>query len=222
MLRTIVDESSRLNDIIANLVFATRLESGGDGAILLNREWTTIEEVIGVGLSRHRAELAARPFRALLPDDLPMIRVDNTMLPQVVHNLIENALRYSPPGTTIAISAWTTGDQIVVKVADQGPGLADDEAAKVFQRFYRGRASRAVTGRGSVASSSTGMGLGLTICEGIIRVHGGRIWAEPNSTNPPHGVAFMFALPVERPQPAMPSEKGQDSMMGTPVPGGAS
>jgi two-component system sensor histidine kinase KdpD len=96
LLRTIVDESSRLNDIIANLVFATRLESG---AVELRREWTTVLEiVVGSGLARHRDALRARPFRAHIPSDLPMIRVDNAMLPQVIHNLVENALRYTRAG----------------------------------------------------------------------------------------------------------------------------
>lgn len=203
LLRTIIDESSRLNDIIANLVFATRLESG---TIALNREWTTLEEIIGVGLTRHREDLASRPFRVQLPTDLPMVRVDNAMLPQVVHNLIENALRYTPAGTPISVSAWTTDDQIVVKIADEGPGLADDEAAKVFQRLYRGRASKSTSAIVKTTYASTGMGLGLTICEGIIRAHGERIWAEPNS---PRGVAFMFSLPVEQPQPSMPIEMAE-------------
>ena len=163
----------------------------------------SLEEVIGVGLARHRVDLASRPFRVHLPTDLPMVRVDNAMLPQVVHNLIENALRYTPPGTPISVSAWTADAQVIVKVSDEGPGLADDEAAKVFQRFYRGRASKPSPAAGSISPSSTGMGLGLTICEGIVRAHGGRIWAEPNM---PRGVAFMFTLPVEQPQPSMPSE----------------
>lgn len=202
LLRTIVDESTRLNDIIANLVFATRLESGG---IQLRREWTTLEEIVGVGLARHRADLAARPFHVRLPADLPMIRVDNAMLPQVVHNLIENALRYTPPGTPITLSAWaddgdSAGGHLVVKVADEGPGLAGDEASKVFHRFYRGRAA-ASTGAPATPANTTGMGLGLTICEGIIKAHGGRIWAEPNT---PRGVAFLFSLPIEADQPALP------------------
>jgi two-component system sensor histidine kinase KdpD len=200
LLRTIIEESSRLNDIIANLVFATRLESG---TIALNREWTTLEEIIGVGLARHREDLASRPFRVHLPADLPMVRVDNAMLPQVVYNLIENALRYTPPGTPISVSAWAADAQVIVKVSDEGPGLSDDEAAKVFQRFYRGRASKSSPAAGGISPSSTGMGLGLTICEGIIRAHDGRIWAESNT---PRGVAFMFSLPVEQPQPSMPSE----------------
>ncbi len=200
LLRTIVDESSRLNDIIANLVFATRLESG---SVDLRREWTTVEEIVGAGLSRHRDALASRPFRVHVPTDLPMLRVDNAMLPQVVHNLVENGLRYTAPGTPLGVSAWTSETSVVVKVWDEGAGLADDESSKVFERFYRGRASKSA-GPSAGAATSTGMGLGLTICEGIIRVHGGRIWAEPNT---PKGVAFLFSLPVEHPQPALPAKE---------------
>jgi two-component system sensor histidine kinase KdpD len=199
LLRTIVDESSRLNDIIANLVFATRLESG---SVDLRREWTTVEEVVGAGLARHRDAMASRPFRVHVPSNLPMLRVDNAMLPQVVHNLVENALRYTSPGTALGVSSWTSETSVVVKVWDEGAGLADDEASKVFERFYRGRASK--TGTPQVSSAmSTGMGLGLTICEGIVRTHGGRIWAEPNT---PRGVSFLFSLPIEQ-QPALPANE---------------
>lgn len=195
LVRTIVEESARLSDLIANLVFATRLEAGG---VELAREWTTIEEVVGVGLARHREALSSRPFRVQLPADLPMIHVDNAMLPQVVHNLIENALRYTPAGTPIAVTAWSTPTHVVVKVADEGPGLSEDESARVFQRFYRGRPAQA---GGPVGS---GMGLGLTICEGIIRAHGGRIWIEPNI---PRGAGFLFSLPLDPPPPAPPREE---------------
>lgn len=207
LLRTIVDESARLNEIIANLVFATRLESG---AVDLRREWTTIEEIVGAGLARHRDALAARPFRVHVASDLPMLRVDNAMLPQVVHNLVENALRYTAAGTALGVSAWTSETNVVVKVWDEGAGLADDESSRVFERFYRGRASKAPAPPASAATSA-GMGLGLTICDGIIRAHAGRIWAEPNA---PRGVAFLFSLPIDQPQPALPaaedSADGQD------------
>jgi len=200
LLRTIVDESTRLNEIIANLVFATRLESG---SVDVRREWTTVEEIVGAGLSSHREALASRPFRVHVPDDLPMLRVDNAMLPQVVRNLVENALRYTTPGTALGVSTWASESNVVVKVWDEGEGLADDESSKVFERFYRGRASKHVGPRAD-APTSTGMGLGLTICEGIIRAHGGRIWAEPNT---PRGVAFLFSLPVDQPQPALPERE---------------
>jgi two-component system sensor histidine kinase KdpD len=190
---SIVVEAERLNDLIANLMFATRLEAGG---VEPRREWSSIEELVGAGLSRHREALRARPFEARIPADLPLVRVDNTMLPQVVHNLVDNALRYTPAGTPIEMSAWATDSNVIVKVADQGPGLTDSERSRVFERFYRGRSAHGGAGRG-------GIGLGLTICEGIIKAHGGRIWAEPNA---PHGVAFLFTIPIDRPQPSLPPE----------------
>lgn len=199
LTRGIVEESGRLNDLIANLVFATRLEAG---AVALAREWTTVEELVGVGLARLREELAARPFRTHIPAGLPFVRVDNAMLPQVIHNLVENALRYTPAGTPLSVSAWTADAHVVVCVADEGPGLAGDESSKVFQRFYRGRAARAGAPDPAHAPRS-GMGLGLTIAEGVVKAHGGRIWAEPNA---PRGVAFKFTLPVEQPQPSAPPE----------------
>lgn len=196
LIGSIVDEASRLNDLIANLMFATRLESGH---IDLHREWTSVEEIIGAGLARHGEALRARPFQARVPANLPLVRVDNAMLPQVVHNLVDNALRYTPAGTPIEVSAWATESNIVVKVADQGPGLSDDERARVFERFYRGRAAKPTGGQ-------SGIGLGLTICEGIVKAHGGRVWAEPNA---PSGVAFLFSLPIDRPQPAVPVEPAE-------------
>ncbi len=190
---SIVREAERLNDLIANLMFATRLEAGG---VELRREWTSVEEAVGAGLSRHREALRSRQFHTRLPTDLPLVRVDNAMLPQVIYNLVDNALRYTPPDAPIDISAWTTESNVIVRVADQGPGLADDERSKVFLRFYRGRAARPTGTR-------SGIGLGLTISEGIIKAHGGRMWAEDNQ---PRGVAFFFSLPIERPQPVVPSE----------------
>ncbi|MEK6703258.1 MAG: sensor histidine kinase KdpD [Planctomycetota bacterium] len=196
LIDSIVTEAARLNDLIANLVFATRLESG---AIDLQRDWSTVEEIVGSGLARHREALAHRPLRTIgLGSGLPMVKVDSAMLPMVVHNLVENAIRYTPQGTPISIAAWRSDNNVVIRVADEGPGLAEGETARVFQRFYRGRTARlAQTGQ---AGAAGGMGLGLTICEGIIKAHRGRIWAEPNT---PHGVAFLFSLPLDEPQPVV-------------------
>jgi len=195
LIRSVVHEADRLNDLIANLMFATRLEAG----VELNRDWTTVEEIVGAGLARHRDALAARPLRITIPHDLPLVRVDNAMLPQVIHNLVDNALRYTPASTAIEVSAWATDSQVVVRVADEGPGLTEDERSKVFQRFYRGRAARPI-------GSRTGIGLGLTICEGVIKAHGGRVWAENNASK---GSSFLFSLPLERPQPVVPMDAAE-------------
>jgi two-component system sensor histidine kinase KdpD len=199
LIDSIATESERLNDLIANLMFATRLEAGG---VELRKEWTTLEEVVGAGLAKLRGALASRQARVQIPHDLPLIRVDNAMLPQVVQNLVDNALRYTPPGTPIDISAWATDTSVMLKVADEGPGLTEEESSKVFQRFYRGRAARAAGARG-------GVGLGLTISEGIVKAHGGRIWAEPNR---PRGVVFYVSLPIEHPQPVVPTEAAEPAV----------
>ncbi|MFO0873180.1 MAG: DUF4118 domain-containing protein [Phycisphaerales bacterium] len=215
LVDSIVAESARLNELIGNLVFATRLQSG---RVELRREWTTVEEVVGAGLRRRRGELARRPLRVHVPADLPMIRVDNAMLPQVVENLVENALRYTPDGTPIAITARVAEANVVVAVADEGPGIGRDEATRVFERFFRGRTARpagtvettepATAFPGAGAGAGLGLGLGLTICQGIIAAHGGRIWVEPNV---PRGVSFLFSLPIEHPQPRLPSEVTSDA-----------
>lgn len=191
LVQSIVDESGRLADLVSNLVFATRLEQG----VELRREWTSIEEIVGAGLAPLRAELARRPFRVTVPKDLPLVRVDNAMLPQVVKNLVENSIRHTDASTRIDLVAWREDDRVVVRVADEGPGLAQGDAEAVFERFYRGRGER----RGEPG----GLGLGLTICRGIITAHGGRIWAEPNT---PRGVAFIFHLPIETAPPPPASE----------------
>ncbi|MGH7244594.1 MAG: DUF4118 domain-containing protein [Phycisphaerales bacterium] len=210
---SIVHEADRLNELIANLMFATRLEAG----VTLRREWTSLEEIIGAGLARHREALASRPCKIHLPADFPLLRVDNAMLPQVIHNLIDNALRYTAPGTPIEIAAWTTDSQAVVRVADEGVGLPDREHAKIFERFYRGQPQH--PNRNSIdaaseleSSNRSGMGLGLTICEGIIKAHGGRIWAESNQ---PRGTAFLLTLPIERPQPIVTPESDHAARSGT-------
>jgi two-component system, OmpR family, sensor histidine kinase KdpD len=202
LLRSIVSESQRLNALVENLVFATRLEAGG---VHLRREWTTLDDLVGLGLARHRDALAGRHFSVQVPHDLPMVRVDSTMVPLVIQNLVENALRYTPPSSPIRVSAWLLGTNVVVRVSDEGAGLAAGERTRVFERLYRGQPATPPTGGGprDRTGSSSGIGLGLTICEGIVRAHGGRIWTEPVE---PNGASFLFSLPVEYPQPATPRE----------------
>jgi len=195
LLHSIESESHRMADLVSNLVFATRLEQG----VELRREWTSVEEIVGAGLAPLREQLDARPFRVTIPRDLPLVRVDNALMPQVVKNLVENALRHTDASARIDLIAWQDGDRIVVRVADEGAGLAQGEAEIVFDRFYRGRGER----RADSHAVTPGLGLGLTICRGIVTAHGGRIWAEPNT---PRGVAFLFSIPIE-PAPPAPAQE---------------
>jgi two-component system, OmpR family, sensor histidine kinase KdpD len=122
------------------------------------------------------------------------VPIDGLLIEQVLINLIENALKYTPAGSPIDISAKAATRAVTVEVADRGPGLPSGEEGRVFDKFYRSRDE----GRG------VGAGLGLTICRGIVTAHGGRIWAE---NRPGGGAAFRFTLPLAGPPPTMRSDE---------------
>ena len=115
-----------------------------------------------------------------------MVRADSRLIVQVLVNLIGNALKYTPPGSTVRLSAERQGTEAVISVADDGPGISPEEKEKVFEMFYVGN-SPASAGRKS-------LGLGLPLCRSIVNAHGGQIRVEDND---PHGAVFSFTLPVE-------------------------
>lgn len=188
LTQSIYDEANRLNVLVRNLLDMTRLESG---AIHVNKAWQSLEDVIGAALTRMESALSSRPIEVHLAADLTLVPLDEVSIEQVLVNLLENAVRYTPPGSPILLSAWPEGAGAVVEVADRGPGLAPGDEVRVFEKFYRAQ------------SSPHGVGLGLAICRGIVEVHGGRIWAE---NRPGGGVAFRFELPIEGEPPVLPLE----------------
>jgi two-component system sensor histidine kinase KdpD len=146
--------------------------------------------------------MKGRPIKTTISRDLPLVEADGVLIEQVLLNLLENSLRYTPPGTPIEISAWRTDRTVVVKISDRGQGLPAGTEQRVFERFYRGTS----------ASGTAGMGLGLTICRGIVTAHGGRIWAE----NEPHGgAAFYFSLPLPETDPTPPREETSADLPGS-------
>jgi two-component system sensor histidine kinase KdpD len=179
LLESVRDEGERLNRLVQNLLEMTRLESG---AVELRKEWHSLEEVIGAALSRVGPRLASRRVSTRVPPNLPLVPMDDVLIEQVLVNLLDNALKYTPPTSPIEIIATATDSAATVEVADRGPGLPPGEEDKVFEKFYRGRTDK---GRGA--------GLGLAICQGVVRAHGGRIWAQ---NLPEGGVAFLFTLPI--------------------------
>ena len=183
------EEAERLNWLLGNLLEMTRLESGG---VHVEKEWQPLEEVIGSALSRMDAALDDHPLKTNLPDDLPLVPIDSILIELVLVNLLENAVKYTPAGATIELSARAGPDQIVVEVADQGAGIPAGEEERIFEKFYRTRP--ATTG---------GVGLGLTICKAIVEVHGGRIWAD---NRPGGGAVFHFTLPLEGEPPQVSME----------------
>jgi two-component system sensor histidine kinase KdpD len=179
LLESVREEADRLNRLVQNLLEMTRLESG---ALQLRRELHPLEEIVGAALSRLGKRLGDRRVTTRVPPDLPLVAIDDVLIEQVLVNLLDNALKYTPPVSPIEIIATATDRNVTVEIADHGPGLPAGEEDRVFEKFYRGQ-----------PTGGRGAGLGLAICRGIVRAHGGRIWAQ---NLPGGGVAFLFTLPL--------------------------
>jgi two-component system sensor histidine kinase KdpD len=192
LCQTIAEEAHRLNRLVHNLLEMTRLESG---AIQVHKEWQPLEEVIGAALTRLEAPMGDRPLTIQLPADLPLVPLDSVLIAQVLLNLLENALKYTPPGSLLALTAWATAEAVTVEVADQGPGLPSGEESRIFEKFYRVP--------GPVQASGTG--LGLTICRGLVEAHGGQMWA---ANRPGGGLVVRFTLPLTGTPPAVALDEG--------------
>ena len=177
LLQNIQSESERLSRLISNLLEAQRLESG---SFHLVKERCPLEEVIGTVLERCSKILSSRDVRVDLPEELPPVPMDSLLMEQVFQNLLENAVRCSPAGSPLEISARVKAGEVDVSVADQGMGIKESELEAVFEKFYKG-------------TGSSGSGLGLAICRAVVKVHGGRIWAENRPTG---GAVFRFTLPL--------------------------
>jgi two-component system sensor histidine kinase KdpD len=188
----IYEEGERLNRLVTNLLDMTRLESG---SFRLNRDWQSIEELVGTALARLDRSLRDRPVGVSIPDDLPLVAVDAVLIEQVLVNLIDNVIKYTDPGSPIEIAGRAVNGSVVVEVADQGPGLEPGTEERVFEKFDRG------------ASGQRGFGLGLPICKAIITAHGGTISA---ANRRPRGTLFRFILPVGETPPKI-VEEGPES-----------
>jgi two-component system sensor histidine kinase KdpD len=185
LLESVRDEADRLNRLVQDLLEMTRLESG---ALQLRRDWHPLEEVVGAALGRLAKSLGTRRVTVSIPPDLPLVAIDDVLIEQVFVNLLDNAIKHTPPDSAIRIIVTATDRSITAEVADHGPGLPKGQEARVFEKFYR-----------AASDSRRGAGLGLAICRGVVLAHGGRIWAH---NLPEGGVAFLFTLPLTDPPPA--------------------
>lgn len=189
LVQSITRQAHELSEHVAKVLQMTRLESG---SITLDSDWTDLNDVVTSVLKRLHERLASHRVVVELPPDLPLVRVDAPLIEQALGNLLENAGKHTPGGTVVRLRAQADAAEIVVSIEDVGGGLPDEDLERVFRKFSRGR----------IDDGGTGMGLGLAICRAIVRLHGGRAWAE---RVPAGGTAFRFTLPVETP-PAMPTE----------------
>ncbi len=169
LLRSIHEEGARLARMVTNLLDVSSLESG---SVKLNKELYFIEELIGSALMRVEAKLGRHKVVTNIEHGLPLLRMDGLLIEQVLINLLENAAEYTPPGTTVTISALTVKPDIHVIVSDNGPGIPPGEEERIFDKFYAGDPAH------QAGREQKGGGLGLAICRGIIHAHGGKIWAQ--------------------------------------------
>jgi len=177
------DSALRMNTQLNNLLDMARLESG---AVELNRQWQPLDEVIASALQAVRPILGERAVQVVLPDGLPVVNIDAVLIERILVNLLENAGKYTPPGTPIRIGAATSSDSVDLWIDDQGPGLPQGREEAIFSKFERGRKESAIPG----------VGLGLAICRAIAQVHGGLVFG---ATRPGGGARFTLRLPRGEP-----------------------
>ncbi|GCE02810.1 ATP-binding protein [Dictyobacter aurantiacus] len=182
--QAIEKETDRLNRLVGNILDMSRIEGG---ALKAEKEWYPIGELIHDVSGHMQGVLRDRNVTIHMPDDLPPVQLDYLQIDQVITNLLENAVRYTPPDSPIDITVDVTDSEIRVSVADRGPGIPQSDLERIFDKFYR------VSGATRRATSIMGTGLGLAVCRGLIEAHGGRIWAE---NRPGGGAIFRFTLPL--------------------------
>jgi two-component system sensor histidine kinase KdpD len=179
--RTIESQADRLNHLVANLLDMSRIEAG---VLKPEKEWYALPALIRDVLGQLEPLLHGRVVQTCLPDDLPPVKMDYLQIDQVLTNLLENAVRYTPAGSPIEISAEVQDGQLLVSVADRGPGIPPAELERIFDKFYRVR---------TLQRDTSGSGLGLAVSRGLVEAHGGRIWAENREGG---GAVFRFTLPL--------------------------
>ncbi len=182
LLSTIIEESDRLNRFIGNLLDMTRLESG---ALKPRTSLIELSDVIGAVLQRTTQILAAHQIKVDLPANLPMLALDMVLFEQVLFNLLDNAAKHAPTGTTITIAADHDGDTVTLRIMDEGEGIPPNDVDRIFEKFYRS---------GGADRRRAGTGLGLAICRGFVEAMDGTITAVNRSDRP--GAMFVIALPV--------------------------
>lgn len=186
LLQDIAEESERLHHLLEDLLSLTRSEAG----MHLSPEPVRIGRVADRLATEMAARAGTHAVSCSIVDGLPLVEADPLAVEQIIRNLLTNAMRHSPAGGRVTLSAEQRGDEVLVSVTDQGPGLATSDLDRVFEPFYRPQST--------VDAAVQGAGLGLAVCRRLISLSGGRIWAESPDAG---GAAFRFTLPaIEEPE----------------------
>ncbi len=183
-LSIIDEESDRLTALINELLDVSRLELR---RYVIEPEPTEVLPLLQQVITQAEANAPGHPFVTDIPHDLPPADVDPRRLRQILHNLLDNAIKYSPTGSKITVRAQSVRDQIIVSVSDEGPGIPPEQQAGIFGLFHGAY--------GAGDRKTKGLGLGLTIARGLVEAHGGAIWVE---SVPGQGSTFSFTLPIAR------------------------
>lgn len=179
----IYDDSMWLINLVENLLSVTRIE---DGTMNIHMEAELLDEVIAEALRHINRKSAEHRIQVCMADDLIMARMDSRLIIQVIINMVDNAIKYTPKGSDIIISVGREGKFVTVDIADTGSGISDEVKKNIFEMFYMAN--------NSIADSRRSLGLGLALCKSIITAHGGVITVGDNH---PHGAVFHFTLPAE-------------------------
>ncbi|SNB47518.1 DUF4118 domain-containing protein [Geobacter sp. DSM 9736] len=180
LLDAALEEAERLNRFVGNLLDMTRLEAG---ELKLKEELVDVEDLVGCALAPLGSRLEGRKVEIMLSSGLPLVKMDMAFMTQVLVNLLDNAVKYSPMGTPLQISAGVEAQALVLAVADRGPGVPEADLDRIFGKFYRV----------PVPEGKGGTGLGLSICKGIVEAHGGTIKAENRDGG---GLLVVVKLPL--------------------------
>ncbi len=180
-LLTVADEETdHLTNMVTEAVQTARIEAGN---VRLEKSVRPVRQLVNLALRKLARSLEGRPVQVDIPGDVPLVQADPDLAALAIRQLVDNALKYSPPGSPITVRARPQGETVVISVADRGPGIPETEQSRIFERFYRG-----LQGGGTIP----GTGMGLPIAREIVKAHGGRIWIEERSGG---GSEFFIALP---------------------------
>lgn len=200
MARAMAASARRMAAMANNLLDLARIESG---AVRLRLEWLPMEEVFGAALAASGAALARHHTLIDVPDGMPLCRLDPVLVERVLVNLLENAAKYTPAGSTITLAARASEGELCLSVSDNGPGLPGGRPADLLRKFARGARE----------SATTGVGLGLALCDAIVQAHGGRLTA---GHSPEGGARFELVFPLPAP-PDMPPDASAEAAAASPL-----
>ena len=179
----IYDDSMWLINLVENLLSATRIE---EGRMTLRTTTELLSDIVEEAMHHISRKAAGHKLSVEYEDDLMLVQADAKLVVQVITNIVDNAVKYTPPGSSIRISTRRIGETAEIRIADNGGGIPDEEKTRIFDKFY--------CGENRIADNRRSLGLGLYLCRAIVEAHGGTIRVTDNQ---PGGAVFAFTLPFK-------------------------